>query len=209
MERRAYYDAKPWYQREKTQDWYQQMEKTNEAMRLALGEYFSKRLTVLEIACGGGWLAEFILKAGVSSYSGFDFSETAVTNTRKRLGEFEDARVWRGDALSPQYYGKQYGLVVSHQFLHCLVGPDRVKWLSHCRKALRPEGVLVVSSMVGIPASEAATVDPVTKLNKPGNRYYASEEEIRAEIEAAGMELEDVIHPEENSAIFVIGSKIH
>jgi SAM-dependent methyltransferase len=209
MERRAYYDAEPWYQREKTQDWYQQMEKTNEAMRLALGEYFSKRLTVLEIACGGGWLAEFILKSKVSSYSGFDFSETAVSNARKRLGEFEDARIWRGDALNPQYYTKQYGLVVSHQFLHCLVGPDRVKWLSLCRKALRPEGVLVISSMIGIPPSEAGDVDSKTKLNKPGNRYYASEEEITAEIETAGMELEEVLHPEDNSAIFVIGAKIN
>jgi|GEM_PF-5244963 len=209
MERRAYYDAEPWYKREGTQDWYQQMEPTNEALRVALGEYFSKRLTVLEIACGGGWLAEFILKAGVSSYSGFDFSETAVNNARKRLGDFEDARLWRGDALNPQYYTKQYSLVVSHQFLHCLIGPDRVKWLSLCRKALRPEGVLVISSMVGIPSSESGDVDAKTKLNKPGNRYYASEDEIKAEILEAGMELEDVLHPEDNSAIFIVGSAIH
>ncbi len=209
MERRAYYDAEPWYKREKTQDWYQQMEKTNEAMRGALAEYFSKRLTVLEVACGGGWLAEHILKAGVSAYSGFDFSETAITNARKRLGDFEDARIWRGDALNEQYYKKVYGLVVAHQFLHCLVGPDRVKWLSLCRNALPAEGVLVLSSMIGIPADVAGEVDPVTKLNKPGNRYYASEDEIKAEIEKAGMELEDVLHPEDNSAIFVIGSTIH
>ena len=208
MERRAYYDAEPWYQREKTQDWYQQMEKTNEGMREVLGEYLTRRTAVLEVACGGGWLAEFILSAGVKSYSGFDYSETAVKNARSRLGNFEEAKLRRADALLPEVYSKKYDLIVSHQFLHCLIGKDRARWLANCRSALHPEGVLVFSSIIGVPPDLAEQVDAVSKQNKPGNRYYASEEEIRSEIAAAGMELEHTTHPEEHSAIFVVSPNI-
>ncbi len=208
MERRAYYDAEPSYQKEKTQDWHDQKEKTNEAMKEALAEYISPKLNVLEVACGGGWLAEYLLKAKIDAYSGFDFSETAVTNARKRLGEFEDARIWRGDALEPRFYTKKYDCVVSNQFLHCLMGADRAKWLANCKAALKPAGVLVISCAVGIPPGEAASIDPKTKKNKAGSRYYADEAEIKAEIAAAGFEIEEVLHPEENSAIFVAGPLI-
>ncbi len=203
METRPYYDAEPWYKREKTLDWYQQMEKTNQAMQELLGEFITKKTTVLEVACGGGWLAEFILKGNVNSYSGFDFSETAITNAKKRLATFEDAKIWRADALSPQIYLKKYNLIISHQFLHCLIGKDRGEWLKKCRSALHSDGVLVFSSMIGIPESLSSAVNPETKVNKPGNRYYADEKEIISEIEAAGFELEHVVHPEDNSAIFV------
>lgn len=208
LERRAYYDAEPRYQREKTPEWYQQSEKTNESMRESLKEFLTPKKSVLEIGCGGGGLAEFILKTGVKAYSGFDFSETAVTNARQRLGEFEEARIWRSDALDPKTYSKKYDCLVAHQFLHCLIGPDRAKWFSLCRTAIHPDGVLVFSTMVGVPPRLAEAYDSSTKQNKMKNRYFADENEIKAEIAAAGFELEHVIHPEENSAIFVAGPVI-
>ncbi len=209
MERRAYYDAEPWYKREATQDWYQQMEKTNEKIKEILGEYISPHKSILEVGCGGGWLAEHILKAGARSYSGFDFSETAMTNARKRLSSFEDAKVWRADALSPLPYAKKYDCIIANQFFHCLIGKDRVQWLTNCRNALKAESVLIFSCSVGIPDSLRETIDPSSKLNKPGNRYYADEAEIKTELEAAGLELEEVIHPEDHSAIFIAGPRIH
>ncbi len=208
MQRRAYYDAEPWYKKEATSDWYQQMEITNQNMMSLLQEHLSPRYSVLEIACGGGWLAEFILKFGVKSYSGFDYAETAVANARKKISAFEEAKLWRSDALTPQPYSKKYDCIVAHQFLHCLAKPDRIKWLSLCKSALKAEGVFIFSSMIGIPADLASTINPSTKLNKPGNRYYADEEEIKSEILAAGFELEEVIHPEDFSAIFVVGPRI-
>ena len=59
--RRTYYDAEPWYQREKTQDWYQQMEFTNHAVKSLLRHVVNEESKILEVACGGGWLAEFVL----------------------------------------------------------------------------------------------------------------------------------------------------
>lgn len=187
MEKRPYYDAEPQYLKAKTQDWFPQMEKTNQALRDLLGEYISPRSVVLEVACGGGWLAEFILKAGVKSYSGFDFSETAVKNARARLADFEEARIWRADALSPQIYTKKYNFIISHQFLQCLVGADRARWLKACSTAFYPDGVFVLSTTLGT----------------------ASEAEVKAELEAAGFEVEEVVRPEESTAIFVASPVIH
>jgi 2-polyprenyl-3-methyl-5-hydroxy-6-metoxy-1,4-benzoquinol methylase len=209
MQRRAYYDAEPWYQREKTVDWYQQMEKSNEKMKEILVDYVSPKSVILEIACGGGWLAEHVLKAGVKSYSGFDFAESAVKNAKSRLGNFEDAKIWRADALSDTPYKKKYNLILAHQFLHCLKGDDRIKWLKLAASALYPDGVMVLSSLVGIPENLVSSINPATKQNKPGNRYYAEEGEIIAESAAAGFELEEKYHPENNSAIFVLGLKLN
>jgi hypothetical protein len=52
--RREYYDAEPWYQREKTQDWYQQMEFTNQAVKDLLQQIIQPDFRILEVACGGG-----------------------------------------------------------------------------------------------------------------------------------------------------------
>ena len=208
MKRRAYYDAEPRYQKEASVDWYRQNETMNQALRDALVEYISPKKAVLEVGCGGGWLAEHLLKAGVRAYSGFDYSETAITNARKRLEAFEEARIWRGDALAPQNYTKKYDCIVAHQFLQCLVGPHRAQWLALCKSALYAESVLILSTTIGIPSAHADAIDPVTKQNKLGNRYFAEEEEIKAEIIAAGFEVVEVLHPEPNSAIFVAGPVI-
>lgn len=183
------------------------MEKTNEAMRESLKEYATKR-SVLEIGCGGGWLAEYLLKMGVKTYSGFDFSETAVKNTRSRLAAFEDAKIWRGDALNPQYYTKKYGCLVAHQFLQCLVGADRTKWLTNCRASVKSDGILLISTVIGMPNVADDPINPETKMNKSGTIYYATEEEVKAEIHAAGFEIEEILHPEENVAIFAAGPLI-
>jgi 2-polyprenyl-3-methyl-5-hydroxy-6-metoxy-1,4-benzoquinol methylase len=209
MKRRAYFDAEPRYQKEAGPDWYRQNEAVNQALREALGEYITAKKNVMEVGCGGGWLAEHLLKTGVRAYSGFDFSETAVTRARRRLEAFEEAKIWRGDALSPANYSKKYDCIVAHQFLQCLIGPHRAQWLALCKQSLYAESVLLISTTVGMPAEHADAVDPVTKQNKLGNRYFASEEEVKAEILAAGLEVEEVLRPDEQHAIFVAGPKIN
>ena len=74
--RRTYYDAEPWYQREKSANWYQQNSISNKAIKAILKDLVAEQQCVMEIGCGGGWLAEFVLSLGVKKYFGFDFSET-------------------------------------------------------------------------------------------------------------------------------------
>ena len=204
MKRRKYYDAEPWYLREKTQQWYQQMEKTNEEFKKLLRKNLSKNSQVLEIACGGGGIASYIMNLGVKSYRGFDFAETAVQNARESLKDYSNVEITRGDALDPGLYEGPCNFIVSHQFLHCLIGDDRRTWLDLCFNLVnKNNGMFLLSSMIGLPESFKGIVDPVTRINIPGNRYYAEDNEIQNELKSAGFRIKKVIFPEDYSAVYL------
>jgi len=207
--RRKYYDAEPWYQREKTQDWYQQMELTNHAVKSLLRYVLNEESQILEVACGGGWLAEFVLNLKINKYTGFDFSETAVSNARSRLKKYKNWAILRGDALSPEIYDCSVDLIIAHQFLHCLIGKDRHTWLKLCSDTLlRNNGYLLLSSMIGLPESHVGFVDRNTRINKPHNRYYAEDDEIHREISKAGFTIEKTAYPEGYSGIYLAKVKM-
>ena len=202
--RREYYDAEPWYRREKTQDWYQQMELTNQVVKDLLQQIIKPDFRILEVACGGGWLSEFILKLKISEYKGFDFAESAVSNAKSRLQKYKKWTILRADALSPEIYDCDFELIIAHQFLHCLIGEDRHIWMKLCHETLkRNNGSLLLSSMIGLPESHASFVDLQTKINKPRNRYYADDEEIELELNQAGFTIETTLYPEDYSGVYL------
>lgn len=57
--------------------------------------------------------------------------------------------------------------------------------------------------MVGIPDQLRAEIDVATRTNRPGNRYYADDSEIRDELRTAEFHLRHVVMPEKHSAIYV------
>lgn len=204
MKRRRYYDAEPWYLREKTHEWYQQMEKTNEMFCDLLKENLDKNSLVLEVACGGGGMARYIVNLGVKAYLGFDFAETAVQNAGESLKNFSNAEIIRGDALDSTLYEGPYNVIIAHQFLHCLIGEDRKTWLDLCFHPVRKNnGIFLLSSMIGLPEIFKGIVDPTTRINTPGNRYYAEDQEIQDELKNAGYKIKETIYPEDHSAIYL------
>ncbi len=203
MKRKVYYDAEPWYQRENTIDWYQQMEKSNETIKLCLSEAVDSNSLITEVACGGGWLAEFIVDLKPKLYRGFDFAETAVKNASQRIHKAENFRCFQGDALSLESYDPETNFILAHQFLHCLIGDDRRIWLLICNKTLsKNSGSLLLSSMIGLPASVKNTVEMKTRINKPGNRYYAEDAEIQRELRSSGFKITQVLYPEDHIAVY-------
>ncbi|MGH7249205.1 MAG: class I SAM-dependent DNA methyltransferase [Pseudomonadota bacterium] len=74
--------------------------------------------SVLEVGCGSGVLGEMLIAAGVS-YSGFDFSSTAVAKARLRSpgGEFNVA-----DATDPASYRRSYDGIVCCEVLEHIDG---------------------------------------------------------------------------------------
>ncbi len=188
--RKTYFDAEPWYQREGSGDWYQQCQSSNEAMVKILRPW-SKGSSILEIGCGGvGWLGEFLLTEGCRKYHGIDLAESAISRASERLSEFEHVTLTRGDALNPQWYDDSRDLIVANQFLHCIIGADRSVWFDGCHSCLsQTEGRLVLSSMVGIPDHLSNEIDRVSRVNRPGNRYYAEPEEIREELRRHGFSI--------------------
>jgi ubiquinone/menaquinone biosynthesis C-methylase UbiE len=203
MDRKKYYDAEPWYFREKTRDWYQQMELSNDAIKGALIALVTPESVVTEVACGGGWLAELLTSLKPRAYLGFDFATTAAENAARRLEHAANFRCVLGDALASETYPADTNLILAHQFFHCLVGVDRARWLSICQGVLsRNVGSLCLSSMIGLPDSVRATVNEVTRINKPGNRYYAEDAEIQAELRSAGFRIDEILYPEAHVAIY-------
>jgi SAM-dependent methyltransferase len=200
MDKREYYDAEPWYQREKTIDWYQQKQPTNFAVLKVLARFITPECNVLEVACGGGWLGEEILKLQPFRYVGFDFSETAVGNAKHRLGTTSSARLYRGDALDGKNYpAGTYQLIVAHQFFHCLKEKDRKIWLNHAANALRETGGrLLLSAMTGVSAESG---------NTP-SRFFAEESDLFQEIEKAGFAVEEKFYPEDHSILLLLKTVI-
>jgi len=204
MKRRKYYDAEPWYLREKTPEWYQQMEKTNEMFCDLLKENLDDNSIVLEIACGGGGIAKFIMNLSVKGYLGFDFAETAVRNARESLKNYSNAEIKRGDALDSALYEGHHNFIIAHQFLHCLIGDDRKTWLDLCfRLVKKNNGKFLLSSMIGLPEIFKGIVDPTTRINIPGNRYYAEDREIQNELKSAGFKIKKIEYPEDYSAVYL------
>ncbi|MFC1745243.1 class I SAM-dependent methyltransferase [Candidatus Riflebacteria bacterium] len=202
MKRRFYFDAEPWYRRENTIDWYQQMSLTNEAVQKILSRLVSVVHSILEVACGGGGLAIFLASLQPAKYLGFDFAETAILNAKERLKSFPNFSVHTGDALELGEYTDNYDLIIAHQFFHCLIGKDRREFLSNCKKALKNNnGILIISSMHGVPVG--LEIDTVSRINKPENRYYAYDYEIKSEIESVEFTIIETSYPEKHSVIFV------
>jgi ABC-type transport system substrate-binding protein len=57
--------------------------------------------------------------------------------------------------------------------------------------------------MIGLPESHVAFADLETKINKPGNRYYADDEEIQQELNQAGFTIETTLYPEDYSGVYL------
>lgn len=95
MDRRTYFDAEPWYRRENTRDWYQQMEATNQELTSILAGLPIEGMTITEVACGVGWLAEHLCQRNPKSYVGVDFAETGVANARARVALFSWSRSFK------------------------------------------------------------------------------------------------------------------
>lgn len=207
--RRKYYDAEPIYVREQTPNWYQQLPTTNEVMQRTLQDFVPGK-KVLQVGCGGAWLGRFLIQNGAVRYAGFDFSETAILYAKKRLAKFRNAEVYVADALEENAFREQYDLIVAHQFAQCLIGEDRIIWLQHARSSLHPErGILVMSTVVGVPDGVRAVVNPETRISRFRNRYFAEDAEIRFELESANFAIERVFQSEANMNIYIARPKIH
>lgn len=205
--RRVYFDAEPWYQREKTEEWYQQEEICNEAMRKTLCKLTTEKCRVVEVGCGGGWLAEYIRGLGVKSYIGIEYSETAISNCLSKGLHASQFEFKRGSALSKDLYPEKADIIVGHQFIHCVIGDDRSAWYRICKSVLQStHGKLVLSSMIGVPEKLKDQIDPKTRLNKPKNRIYLDDEQIQEELKTEGFVVENVEYPTDNYAQYMLSA---
>ena len=99
---------------------------------------------VLDVGCGSGRIAEFVLEAGAAHYVGIDFSEPMVDMARARLERFGGERIELilGDFLEATFDG-QFDVVLGLGLFDYLPDPERFsrKMFALCA----PGGSLVAS----------------------------------------------------------------
>jgi SAM-dependent methyltransferase len=108
--------------------------------RYRFAAQFVKGKSVLDIACGEGYGAAALLKAGAKSVIGIDVSPDACLHAHKKYGV--DARV--GDAQNIPLENASVDVVVSFETIEHVSQPSQ--FLDECARVLTPGGMMVVST---------------------------------------------------------------
>ncbi len=95
---------------------------------------------VLDVACGEGYGAAALAKAGAREVVGVDLSEAACAHARRKYGL--DARA--GDAQCLPLSDRSVDLVVSFETIEHVARP--AAFLDECARVLGPAGTLIVST---------------------------------------------------------------
>lgn len=101
---------------------------------------FVRGRRVLDVACGEGYGAAALAKAGAASVIGVDVSAEACAHARRKYGV--DARP--GDALDIPLPPGSVDVVVSFETIEHVADPGA--FLDQCARVLAPEGTLIVST---------------------------------------------------------------
>ena len=70
---------------------------------------------ILEVGCGTGAFAQYVMETLPITYSGFDFANVAIQKARERTGR--DDCFFIGDARNAQSYDRQYDVIVCLEVL--------------------------------------------------------------------------------------------
>jgi 2-polyprenyl-3-methyl-5-hydroxy-6-metoxy-1,4-benzoquinol methylase len=128
--------------------------------RYAFASCFVAGKRVLDIACGEGYGAVALQKAGAAHVIGVDVSESACMHARKRYGL--DARTGTAEEIPlPDNF---VDVIVSFETIEHVANPNR--FLDECFRVLAPGGRLIIST----PNKEVYTDRLGTQ-----NRYHCSE----------------------------------
>lgn len=107
----------------------------------------------LELGCGNGAMASLWLSRHGYQVYGVDISPTAIGWATESFraqgleGHFNVADISAPVALLSQHFD----LIYDGSCLHCLTGEQRTHCFENIRHALKPEGMLIISSMCGEP----------------------------------------------------------
>ena len=149
---------------------------------------------VLELGCGAGnitvWLAHFGYKV-----TGTDISPTAIDWARSRaVEEKADAEFYVADVLDlKEIEDNHFDLVVDGHCFHCIIGQDRIRFLSEAYRVLKPSGYFFIDTMCGpVKAGVFEKYDEHSRCifyRDIAVRYMGLPDEIRDEVTSAGFRI--------------------
>ena len=139
--------------------------------RYAFASHYVRGKKVLDIACGEGYGAAALLRAGASQVIGVDVSEMACAHANKKYGV--DARQGSAEAI-PLNEGSVEAIVSFETIEHV---PNPYRFLDECKRVLAPGGILVIST----------PNKGIYRADNPANPHHCSEmteEEFSSAIQA-------------------------
>lgn len=146
----------------------------------------------IDLGCGGGQGSLRLARCGFRT-TGVDFSPTAIDLAKRNSAKAGiDVAFHVADCLDMRGFARaSFDLAVDNHTLHCLLGGDRARFLQQAAHLLRPGGLLFSETMSceGRPDFAGLGVDPVTRTNAAGNRYWVGRDELLGEFESAGFEV--------------------
>jgi SAM-dependent methyltransferase len=148
----------------------------------ALLETRFERPRMCDLGCGAGWLTGILSAFGPTV--GVEISPEAVEQARRR---YPLAHFICADATSWQPEPNSFDIVVSQEVLEHI--PDKSKYLSVARQALRSGGYLVMTTpnldvLNAIPKAERESVWEIQPIELPVNRL-----QLTKLLGAAGLEI--------------------
>jgi 2-polyprenyl-3-methyl-5-hydroxy-6-metoxy-1,4-benzoquinol methylase len=156
---------------------------------------------VLEIGSGAGNFSILLAQAGYD-VSGLEISDVAVEWAKENaLAAGVASRFFVGNVTQDLAQMGPFDQVIDGHCLHCIIGDDRARCLNQVWQALTVDGTFVVLTMCGEVLGETlrSQYDPKTKLlmaNGRPIRYIGNADDICAEIQCAGFEIQQVVtHP--------------
>ncbi len=166
-------------------------------------EAFKQKARVLEVGCGGGELALEIAKRDIL-VDACDFSESAIRICSKKSPP-QNLNFIVGNAMTHKGFpNPPYDYIIANQFLQGIIGGDRVFFLKRARENLAKDGVIIVSTLLGIPEYLVQDVNEDTRVNSANTQYFADLDMFADELAQAGLKVTRHVLVEGDYRIFFL-----
>ena len=128
---------------------------------------FAQGKSILDIACGVGYSAPMLIKAGATSYDGVDLSEKLVRYANHTYGS-DCVNFFVGD-ICTYNNGKTYDMITCYETIEHVKGYESA--IRNLYNLLNQDGVLLISSPNRLITSPRA----LSIYDKPGNKFHSQE----------------------------------
>lgn len=142
---------------------------------------YVKNKSVLDIACGFGYAAPLLMKAGATKYEGVDLNKELIDNA-KTLYESDGVKYYQGDIHSYDS-NKLFDVIICFETIEHVTNYHSA--LRNLFRLLKSNGTLIISS----PNRVVTSPNAKSILDKPSNQYHVQEftvEEFKSELICAG-----------------------
>lgn len=206
--RKFYYDMEPTYKKliaKGAKGWPVESKKSHAfILKWAKDHHFRPGSKILEVGCGSGEIAFELATHNDVCVEACDFSESVLDMCLKKKCP-ENLTFFHGNAMTHRGFpNPPYDWIIADQFLQGIIGGDRVFFLKRIRENLKPDGKVLLSTLLGIPDAIKDTINFETRVNSDNTRYYADLNQFADELKKSRLKAVKHIKVDENYRIFFL-----